>query len=169
MSGSNVKDKEPKSTMLCSSEEQQWLQSIKYTFLRTSGCDDARNVKTFIFCKRQLCFSKSPNRATSIVGGQNWSFSSGHVKKKREREREIPIKGVSPCPMWWPSTKSTPVDLYLAAPPREQPQRNILILTGWAPLIPWESGSSIMGDISHGEDLDFSSRSLWSQKTRHLN
>ena len=95
MSGSNVKDKEPKSTMLCSSEEQQWLQSIKYTFLRTSGCDDARNVKTFIFCKRQLCFSKSPNRATSIVGGQNWSFSSGHVKKKRERERDSNKRSLS--------------------------------------------------------------------------
>ena len=165
MSGSNMKDKEPKSTMLCSSKEQQWLQSIKYTFLRTLGCDDARNVKTFIFCKRRLCFSKSPYRATSIVGEQNCSFSSGHVKK----EREIPIKGVSPCPMWWLSTKSTPGDQYLAALQGEQPQRNILILTGWAPLISWESRSSIMGDVSHGEDLAFSSWNLWSQKTRHLN
>jgi hypothetical protein len=91
-----MKDKEPKSTTLCSSEEQQWPQSIKYTFLKTSGYDDARNVKTFIFCKRRLCFSKSPYRATSIVGEQNCPFSSGHVKKKRE----ISIKGVSPCPMW---------------------------------------------------------------------
>lgn len=87
-----MKDKEPKSTTLCSSEEQQWPQSIKYTFLKTSGYDDARNVKTFIFCKRRLCFSKSPYRATSIVGEQNCPFSSGHVKKK---ERDFNKRSLS--------------------------------------------------------------------------
>lgn len=53
--------------------------------------------KLSYFVKGDFAF-QSPNRATSIVAGQNWSFSSGHVKE-REREREIPIKGVSPCPM----------------------------------------------------------------------
>lgn len=166
MSSSNMKDKEPQSLMLCHPKSTKGCRvknAVSQMYLPESfgrwwrmWCQN--------FYKKEPYSSKRPNRAISIVGGLNWSFSSGHGKKK-----EIPIKGGPPCPMWWQSAKSTPVDLRPATSPGEQPQSNILILTGWALLIPWESGSSIMGDVSHGEDLAFSLGSLWSWKTRHLN